>query len=63
MFGCGVAFEDAAFAAGLDVQIELTAIPASPGHCAWWMSSVAFEIAAGEIPALAWHASRLAAGI
>ena len=58
MFGCGVAFEDAAFAAGLDVQIEIDRNPgvARPPRVRW-MSSVALEIAAwAEITALlAWQ--------
>ena len=54
MFGCGVAFEDAAFAAGLDVQIEIDRNPgvARPPRVRW-MCSVALEIAArAEITAL-----------
>src|SRR6478672_7858229 len=55
MFGCRVAFEDAAFAAGLDVQIEIDRDPgvARPPRVRW-MSSVALEIAAWAEIAAPW---------
>src|SRR3984957_6869625 len=61
MFGCGVAFEDAAFAAGLDVQIEIDRDPgvARPLRVRW-MSSVAFEIAAWAEITAPWPGTRRA---